>query len=365
MALSIDVEEAFISASKRRMNGSVGRDRFTSTFFTRSRIVLIAMVFCLVISFASFVYLPTNQDKAIQTLTCDCQRDCPNQILNQKQTFQDSGFRKESNGKKTHKLSVVVPFRDRFDELLQFVPYMKKFLAAQGVANEILVINQADHHRFNRAALINAGFLLSSDDCDYIAMHDVDLLPLNPQLSYDFPSNGLFHVAAPGLHPLYSYKTFVGGILLVSKRVFKAVNGLSNLFWGWGREDDDFYLRLKAAGIAVARPPVKEMSTGKRNTFQHVHGPNRRRDQIRYDKQKLLSRQMDVLTGVNNVSFNLTKTQDLSIDGATAKIFHLSLECDYDATPWCDHLLSEEEIAAILARQKKERLKRRSQKPQN
>jgi xylosylprotein 4-beta-galactosyltransferase len=139
--------------------------------------------------------------------------------------------------------------------------------------------------------------------------------------SYDFPSNGLFHVAAPGLHPLYSYKTFVGGILLVSKRVFKAVNGLSNLFWGWGREDDDFYLRLKvsaimcftfgiknficltlvwilqAAGIAVARPPVKEMSTGKRNTFQHVHGPNRRRDQIRYDKQKLLSRQMDVLTG--------------------------------------------------------------------
>jgi hypothetical protein len=41
---------------------------------------------------------------------------------------------------------------------------------------------KADHHRFNRAALINAGFLLSSDDCDYIAMHDVDLLPLNPQL---------------------------------------------------------------------------------------------------------------------------------------------------------------------------------------
>jgi hypothetical protein len=147
MALSIDVEEAFISASKRRMNGSVGRDRFTSTF-TRSRIVLIAMVFCLVISFASFVYLPTNQDKAIQTLTCDCQRDCPNQILNQKQTFQDSGFRKESNGKKTHKLSVVVPFRDRFDELLQFVPYMKKFLAAQGVANEILVINQVRQRLF-------------------------------------------------------------------------------------------------------------------------------------------------------------------------------------------------------------------------
>ena len=43
---------------------------------------------------------------------------------------------------------------------------------------------QADSHRFNRAALINAGFLLSSNDTDYIAMHDVDLWPLNYNLRY-------------------------------------------------------------------------------------------------------------------------------------------------------------------------------------
>ena len=47
-----------------------------------------------------------------------------------------------------------------------------------------LYLLQADSHRFNRAALINAGFLLSSNDTDYIAMHDVDLWPLNYNLRY-------------------------------------------------------------------------------------------------------------------------------------------------------------------------------------
>ena len=43
------------------------------------------------------------------------------------------------------------------------------------------MVNQADSWRFNRAALINVGFKESSSSCDYIAMHDVDLLPQVPQ----------------------------------------------------------------------------------------------------------------------------------------------------------------------------------------
>ena len=29
------------------------------------------------------------------------------------------------------------------------------------------------------------------------------------------------------------------------------VNGLSTLFWGWGREDDELYLRMKEAKMTV------------------------------------------------------------------------------------------------------------------
>lgn len=34
-----------------------------------------------------------------------------------------------------------------------------------------------------------------------MAHHDVDLLPLNVNLSYDFPNDGVFHVADIALHP--------------------------------------------------------------------------------------------------------------------------------------------------------------------
>lgn len=78
-------------------------------------------------------------------------------------------------------------------------------------------------HRFNRAALINVGFLESGNSTDYIAMHDVDLLPLNTELDYGFPEAGPFHVASPELHPLYHYKTYVGGILLLSKQHYQLV----------------------------------------------------------------------------------------------------------------------------------------------
>lgn len=78
--------------------------------------------------------------------------------------------------------------------------------------------------RFNRASLINVGFLESGNNTDYIAMHDVDLLPLNEQLDYSFPEGGPFHVASPELHPLYHYKTYVGGILLLTKQHYEMVS---------------------------------------------------------------------------------------------------------------------------------------------
>lgn len=78
--------------------------------------------------------------------------------------------------------------------------------------------------RFNRASLINVGFLESGNGTDYIAMHDVDLLPLNEHLDYSFPEAGPFHVASPELHPLYHYKTYVGGILLLTKQHYELVS---------------------------------------------------------------------------------------------------------------------------------------------
>ena len=104
---------------------------------------------------------------------------------------------------------------------------------------------QADEWRFNRAALINVGFKESSKSCDYIAMHDVDLLPKDPKLLYSFPEEGPLHIASPELHPKYDYPTFIGGILLISRKHYNLVDGMSNKYWGWGLEDDEFFVRMR------------------------------------------------------------------------------------------------------------------------
>ena len=56
----------------------------------------------------------------------------------------------------------------------------------------------------------------------------------------------------------YDYPTFIGGILLLNAADFREVNGMSNRFWGWGQEDDEFYHRLKEAGIKFKRPNVSD-----------------------------------------------------------------------------------------------------------
>ena len=46
-----------------------------------------------------------------------------------------------------HRMAVIVPFRDRFDELLEFASYLHRFLCTQRVRHQIFVINQADPFR--------------------------------------------------------------------------------------------------------------------------------------------------------------------------------------------------------------------------
>ncbi|XP_037117676.1 beta-1,4-galactosyltransferase 7 isoform X1 [Syngnathus acus] len=232
-----------------------------------------------------------------------------------------------------HKMALLVPFRERFDELLVFVPFMHSFLNKKKIAHQILIINQVDHYRFNRASLINVGYLESPNDTDYLAMHDVDLLPLNDALNYGFPADGPFHVASPELHPLYHYRTYVGGILMLTKQHYQMCNGMSNRFWGWGREDDEFYRRLRKAGLQLFRP--SDITTGYK-TFLHVHDSAwRKRDQKRVAAQKQEQFKVDPEGGLSNLRYQVESRQELTIGGAPCTVINTRLECDQDQTPWC------------------------------
>ncbi|XP_069194830.1 beta-1,4-galactosyltransferase 7 isoform X2 [Procambarus clarkii] len=234
-----------------------------------------------------------------------------------------------------HKMALLVPFRDRFEELLEFAPHIHTFLNAQHKNHHLYIINQVDNLRFNRASLLNVGFLESGIDCDYIAMHDVDLLPMNAALTYDFPHDGPYHVAAPHLHPRYHYPTFIGGILLVKREHFRKVDGLSNKYWGWGLEDDEFFARLKEVKLEVFRPG--NLTSGAKDTFRHIHDRRvRRRDMIKCYNQQEITRHRDRQTGLSTVRYQIQSKKEMTIQGAPMTILNVVLECDRFVTPWCD-----------------------------
>lgn len=268
-------------------------------------------------------YLPLSSD-------CDCSLDTPSPLIlrtdipNNSLTF---------NPKSPHKLAILVPFRDRFDELLQFVPHITDFLQRQKVNHHIFVLNQADRYRFNRASLINVGFLFTKIDFDYIAMHDVDLLPLNDKLKYVYPEKGPHHVASPEFHPKYHYQTFVGGVLLVKREHFQQMNGMSNKYWGWGLEDDEFYVRILDAELKITRP--KNIGTGVNDTFRHTHNRlHRKRDTEKCFNQKEVTRKRDRETGLDTIQYKINGVNSLAINGIPVTVVNVNLTCDTKSTPW-------------------------------
>lgn len=233
-----------------------------------------------------------------------------------------------------HRLAVIVPFRERFDELLRFVPHMSRFLQKQDIHFKIHVINQVDDLRFNRASLINVGFLLVHDQADYIAMHDVDLLPLDDDLSYRFPGHGSpFHVSSPDLHPKYRYATFVGGILLITAKDFKLVDGMSNKYWGWGLEDDEFFVRLKEKKLSITRP--HGIKSGRNGSFVHNHKKSHKRDTAKLHNQREVTKRRDRETGLHNVQYKLVAEHELVISGSVCRVHDVQLKCNLSLTPWC------------------------------
>ncbi|KAL7056300.1 hypothetical protein AAHC03_020625 [Spirometra sp. Aus1] len=50
------------------------------------------------------------------------------------------------------------------------------------------------------------------------------------------------------------YRGFLGAVTALSWEHVEKVNGASNIFYGWGGEDDDLAIRLRLNNIAVDRP---------------------------------------------------------------------------------------------------------------
>lgn len=163
------------------------------------------------------------------------------------------------------RLNIVVPYRDRESHLAQFVPHVAAYMARvhPDLSYRVTVAEQADDGLpFNRGALKNAGFLLGEHDSDYACLHDVDYLPDDADYRWaDDPTSILwFGAETRPIAPETSdaqikndLESTFGGALLVPNGIMRRINGYSNLYWGWGFEDFDFSLRIRARRISTGR----------------------------------------------------------------------------------------------------------------
>ena len=49
------------------------------------------------------------------------------------------------------------------------------------------------------------------------------------------------------------YSEYFGGVSAISVEQFRQVNGFSNQYWGWGGEDDNFYIRVMKQNLELTR----------------------------------------------------------------------------------------------------------------
>jgi hypothetical protein len=98
-----------------------------------------------------------------------------------------------SKKEKSLRLAIIVPYRDRETNLHLFLLYMHQFLAKQNVYYGIYLVEPIKNLKFNRAMLINIGYIESLKETEFnwncFIFHDVDLLPESEKNFYNCDSN--------------------------------------------------------------------------------------------------------------------------------------------------------------------------------
>ena len=152
------------------------------------------------------------------------------------------------------RLAIVVPYRNRAEHLIRFIPhivtYFQRDKLDRQISFSIHVVEQNGDAPFNRGKINNCGFALAQDLSDYVCFHDIDYLPIWADYSWsDRPARLAWH----GLRLRENWDRFFGAVTLFDNSAFKRVNGYPNVYWGWGPEDEELGMRCKLTGLNFDR----------------------------------------------------------------------------------------------------------------
>jgi hypothetical protein len=149
------------------------------------------------------------------------------------------------------KLGIIVPYRDRYEQLIQFKTHIIEYLKDKNIKYELIIVEQDDSEIFNRGKLLNVGFKYAKRlKCDYVVFHDIDMLPVDVDYSWsDVPIHMATNFIPDNTRTIFD--EYFGGVTMFPTISFDEINGYSNEYWGWGFEDDDLLYRCKLHQIPL------------------------------------------------------------------------------------------------------------------
>ncbi|KAM8976949.1 beta-1,4-galactosyltransferase 4 [Pelodytes ibericus] len=224
----------------------------------------------------------------------------------------ENGVFRPEGCKPQQKVAILIPHRSREKHLLYLLENLHPFLQRQQLEYGIYIIHQAGNMKFNRAKLLNVGYIeaLKEAKWDCFIFHDVDLLPendFNLYLCDSEPKHLVVGRNATGYR--LRYKGYFGGVTAMTQGQFAKVNGYSNNYWGWGGEDDDLRQRVVLHNMKVVRPsPDIARYTMTFHTRDNGNEVNNRRMQLLNQVSKVWK-----TDGLNSCSYRLLSIEHNSL----------------------------------------------------
>jgi hypothetical protein len=222
-----------------------------------------------------------------------------------------------------HKLGVIVPYRNRYEHLQEFKKSIVEYLESKNIDFKIIIVEQDNAKLFNRGMLCNIGFIeAQKENCDYIVIHDVDMIPVDVDYSY---SNVPVHLATDNI----PFESYFGGMTMFPTDIFEKINGFSNLYWGWGFEDDDLRYRCVKKNVPFAKIINDTFTKEKLPIFNGVNAYAKIPNVINYNRSFKIELDINLSRVVYDESLQFDIFPILSITGYDFKLFYNSFNRFY------------------------------------
>ncbi|BFZ14004.1 hypothetical protein BsWGS_17043 [Bradybaena similaris] len=204
------------------------------------------------------------------------------------------------------KVAIIIPYRNRSQHLHILLNNLIPILHRQLIDAVIFVVEQAPPTTFNRGFLLNIGFLESQKvgKFDCVILHDVDMIPTHDSCLYRCEDNPKHFISSINSNRL-PYEFYFGGVVGMKSDLYRRINGHSNLYFGWGGEDDDLLIRCQNKGYRHLRNP---QIIGNYYTFKHQRDKGNEENADKFGLYRTARRRQDI-EGLNTATYRLEKLE--------------------------------------------------------